>query len=49
MKPKAEVAELIEHWYVLVAGQHFSTKDFYYEIETRIKGQCRELRSTGLT
>ena len=39
MKPKAEVAELIEHWYVLVAGQHFSTKDFYYEIETRIKGQ----------
>jgi hypothetical protein len=40
MKPaKGLGAEVIEHWYSLVAAQTFSSREFYDHIEGAIKAQ----------
>lgn len=39
MKPKSVGNEIVEHWYSLVAGQQFSTKEFYDHIESEIHAQ----------
>lgn len=39
MKPAQVDRELFEHWYSLVSGQNFSSKDFYAKIEEVLAAQ----------
>ena len=39
MKPKSTGDEVIEHWYTLVSGHQFSSKEFYDHIEAEIAAQ----------
>lgn len=39
MKPATTDKEVIEHWYSLVSGQSFSSRDFYARVEERIAEQ----------
>jgi hypothetical protein len=39
MKPAQADKEVVEHWYSLVAGQNFSSKDFYSKVEEVLLAQ----------
>lgn len=38
-RPKGAGPEVIEHWYSLVSGQHFSSLEFYGHIERAVQAQ----------